>query len=318
MSKLPFQNCLGLLLKAERKRAQIRQLELAGRATISGPTLRLLETGSGTIRSWNLALDALRVRLHGKNLPSGPSIGARVRLLRNRRQLSQRELARLIGVSPPTIVQLERGNRGRLSTLNAVLLALGAGPGLIQNEQAPKFFSSAGNSTGEVDWYTPPALLESLYSIFGIFDLDPCSPTTDKKNAPVRARVHFTQDDDGLILPWNGTVFLNPPYGRTIALWVHKAKSEIEKGTAKTIVALLPSRTDTKWWHDHIATDAHVIFLRGRLSFGAGGQSAPFPSALVLWGATAEQKAALSHAIPGSWSVRGRPEERTRANSETS
>ncbi|MFN0166985.1 MAG: DNA N-6-adenine-methyltransferase [Bryobacteraceae bacterium] len=243
--------------------------------------------------------------MHGRNLPPGETIGKRLAALRKRRRISQRALARLVKVSHPTIVQLERHGTGRLATLDRVLAVLGAGPVLVGEGESPKFFSHAGNSSGTVHWNTPQELLSTLYAVFGPFDLDPCSPSTDKRRAPVRARVHFTSDDDGLNLPWQGVVFVNPPYGREIARWVEKAKSEVQNGNAKIVVALLPSRTDTAWWHDHIADKATVIFLRGRLSFGAGGQSAPFPSALVLWGVASGHLDALAAALPDAWNIAG-------------
>ena len=101
----------------------------------------------------------------------------------------------------------------------------------------------------------------------------------------MRARVHFTAEDDGLSLAWHGTVFVNPPYGRALAAWVAKARREVESGRARTVVALLPARPDTAYWHEHVAGRATVYFLRGRLRFGGSEQSAPFPSALAVWGA---------------------------------
>ena len=101
----------------------------------------------------------------------------------------------------------------------------------------------------------------------------------------MRAKVHLTAEDDGLSAPWRGVVFVNPPYGRALARWVAKARREVELGHARTVVALLPARPDTAYWHDHVAGRAAVYFLRGRLRFGDGGQSAPFPSALAVWGA---------------------------------
>ena len=106
---------------------------------------------------------------------------------------------------------------------------------------------------------------------------------------------------NGLSLPWHGTVFVNPPYGRTLGSWVAKAHREVELGHAKTVVALLPARPDTAYWHGHVAGRAVVYFLRGRLRFGAGDQSAPFPSALAVWGAGPETLAALDVALPGAW-----------------
>jgi hypothetical protein len=102
-------------------------------------------------------------------------------------------------------------------------------------------------------------------------------------------------------VPWHGTVFVKPPYGRTLAAWVAKAHSEVASGHAKPVVVLLPARPDTNYWHDHVAGRSVVYFLRGRLRFGDGKQSAPFPSALAIWGAEAETLAALDVAQVDAW-----------------
>ena len=114
------------------------------------------------------------------------------------------------------------------------------------------------------------SVVEALLSVFGRFDLDPCAAR--KSRSRVRARVHFTHEDDGLSLPWHGVVFVNPPYGRTLGLWVAKARREVEEGRARTVVALLPARPDTAYWHEHVAGRAVVYFLRGRLRFSDGEQ----------------------------------------------
>jgi site-specific DNA-methyltransferase (adenine-specific) len=75
----------------------------------------------------------------------------------------------------------------------------------------------------------------------------------------------------------------------------------VEEGRAKTVVALLPARPDTAYWHAHVAGRATVYFLRGRLRFGDGGNSAPFPSALAVWGAGPEMLPALDAALRGAW-----------------
>lgn len=82
-------------------------------------------------------------------------------------------------------------------------------------------------------------------------------------------------------------MFCNPPYGRAIADWVRKGYEESRKpGT--TVVMLIPSRTDTAYFHDWIFGKAsEVRFLRGRLKFtdedGNGEDAAPFPSAAIVW-----------------------------------
>ena len=73
---------------------------------------------------------------------------------------------------------------------------------------------------------------------------------------------------------------MNPPYGREIIKWMEKAYMESLKGTL--VVCLVPSRTDTKWWHEY-ATKGKITFIRGRLKFGGQKNSAPFPSAVVVF-----------------------------------
>jgi site-specific DNA-methyltransferase (adenine-specific) len=181
------------------------------------------------------------------------------------------------------------------------MLVLGSGAQLIPVNDTPKFFNHAGNASGQHDWETPRDLLERLYRVFNRFDLDPCSPSANKRTAPVHARVHYTADDNGLVLPWFGNVFVNPPYGRELRYWVEKGRNEVATGNAEAVIALIPARTDTTWWHDYIASQADVFFLRGRLSFGQSGQSAPFPSALVVWGASPGMITALEPVLPEHW-----------------
>jgi len=74
---------------------------------------------------------------------------------------------------------------------------------------------------------------------------------------------------------------MNPPYGTKIGLWTGKAKQEAEGGSL--VVGLLPARTDTKWWNNHVHRHADVHFIQGRLKFGGTKNSAPFPSAIAIW-----------------------------------
>lgn len=106
------------------------------------------------------------------------------------------------------------------------------------------------------------------------FTLDPCAT---KENA--KCRRFFTEEDNGLIQDWSGErVFMNPPYGRQIGKWIEKAYSS----GADVAVCLLPSRTDTSWWHDYCMKGT-IRFIRGRVKFGEGKAPAPFPSVLVIF-----------------------------------
>jgi phage N-6-adenine-methyltransferase len=300
--KLSTGSVLGPDLRTHRQARRFTQDQLAAEVGCTAKTIRLLEHGRGNLETWRAVLTHLDLDLVGRNLPAAPSLGQRLATLRRHRRLTQRELAALIGVAQPTIVALERRDEGRLSTLERVLHTLGAGAYLAPRGHVKPFFTHAGNASTNQEWETPAALLEALCAVFGRFDLDPCAPR--KSRARVKARMHWTDEDDGLALGWHGTVFVNPPYGRALARWVAKAHREVQDGRAKLVVALLPARPDTTYWHHHIAGRAAVYFLRGRLKFGDGTQSAPFPSALVVWGAAPEVLQKLDAALKGAWRAR--------------
>ena len=134
-------------------------------------------------------------------------------------------------------------------------------------------------SSRAMDWATPQAFFDQLDSEFH-FTLDPCA---DKSNH--KCDRYFTVADDGLRQPWGGqTVFCNPPYGRAIKDWVKKC-SEEAKQPDTTVVLLIPARTDTAYFHDYIyqKPNVEVRFIRGRLKFGDGKNSAPFPSMIAIF-----------------------------------
>jgi site-specific DNA-methyltransferase (adenine-specific) len=135
--------------------------------------------------------------------------------------------------------------------------------------------SSVHFSSATDEWPTPRSFFETVEREFGPFDLDPCA-TQESAKAPR----YFTKADDGLAQIWSGRVWMNPPYGRTIGLWMKKAYESSQAGCF--VVCLVPARTDTAWWHDY-AMKGTIRFIRGRLKFGESKNSAPFPSALVIF-----------------------------------
>ena len=124
-------------------------------------------------------------------------------------------------------------------------------------------------------WATPQEFFNGLNQEFG-FDLDPCATPDNAK-----CDNFFTAVHDGLKMPWGrSVVFMNPPYGREIAKWMQKAFESSLYGA--TVVCLVPARTDTNWWHDY-AMKGEIRLLKGRLKFGDAKNSAPFPSAVVVF-----------------------------------
>jgi transcriptional regulator with XRE-family HTH domain len=302
MFKLPFpRTSLGSHLKRERQDRRLTQRDLTQQAQVAIPTLRLLESGQDNLTTFWTVLHTLNLAVVGRNLPPGQHIGERIITLRKRKGVSQRALIKLVGVSQPTLIELERHCTGRLQTLDRVLVALGAGAYSASPGSTQAFYVHAGNSSTSETWTTPKELLEPLYSVFGTFDLDPCSPTSNGRTAPVKAGAYFTETEDGLSLPWFGTVFMNPPYGRSLHNWTAKAKAEVEQGNAEVVIGLLPARPDTRYWHRDVAGSASVFFLKGRLRFGNAEQVAPFPSCLVVWGGSDDLLTKLQTILPGSW-----------------
>lgn len=137
----------------------------------------------------------------------------------------------------------------------------------------PVLFSSI-----RMDWATPQAFFDALDAEFQ-FTLDPCASVENAK-----CKKFYTVAENGLAQDWSGeTVFCNPPYGRAIYDWVFKCWRESRK-PCTTVVMLIPSRTDTRYFHEFIYKKARDIrFIRGRLRFGNGTNPAPFPSMVIVF-----------------------------------
>jgi phage N-6-adenine-methyltransferase len=132
-------------------------------------------------------------------------------------------------------------------------------------------FSSATD-----EWATPQDFFDKLMATYR-FTLDVCATAENAKCADF-----YTKEDNGLTKYWMGRCWMNPPYGRDIKYWVKKAY-ESARDNGALVVCLLPARTDTAWWHDYVLPYGEVTFIRGRLKFGGAKNSAPFPSAIVVF-----------------------------------
>lgn len=123
----------------------------------------------------------------------------------------------------------------------------------------PALYTSASEH-----WATPDDVYGKLNEEFQ-FTLDPC---------PLGG-------SGGLSLDWSGErIYCNPPYGRAITDWLKKASE------AALAVFLLPSRTDTRWWHEHALKATEIRFIRGRLSFKRPDgmpSRATFPSVILVY-----------------------------------
>jgi hypothetical protein len=124
------------------------------------------------------------------------------------------------------------------------------------------------------DWWTPPELVAAL----GPFTLDPCAGI----NQPPLAIKGYAPPQDGLLLPWEGRVFCNPPYGPHVIKWADKMALH---GNG---ILLIFARVETRAWR-HIWTTADgILFPFKRITFhrpdGSKAKSGTAPSALVAYG----------------------------------
>jgi len=129
--------------------------------------------------------------------------------------------------------------------------------------------------TGKDEWLTPPDIIFAL----GHFDLDPCSPINRPWDTAYR---HYTVEDNGLYLPWEGRIWCNPPYGTETGKWMQKLAKH---GNG---IALTFARTETRWFFESVWKHAHaLLFLKGRLKFhhvsGKEGNPATAPSVLIAY-----------------------------------
>jgi len=131
-------------------------------------------------------------------------------------------------------------------------------------------------SSNSDEWGTPQFLFDSLDAEFH-FTLDPCST-----NENCKCEKHYTIADNGLEKNWGGeTVYCNPPYSQ-IEKWVEKCFYEAQQDNT-VVVLLIPSRTDTRYFHNFILNRSEIRFVKGRLHFNDEKGTAPFPSMVVVF-----------------------------------
>lgn len=142
------------------------------------------------------------------------------------------------------------------------------------------------------EWFTPEAVLAPLREFSGLVAepaFDPCGHPSNLVATCTVLQEKFRDDPravpewprsaifgDGLALDWSGRglTFCNPPYGRDINRWLAKLT------TADEAIALVPARTDTRWFHAHAWTADAIVFVERRLHFSGASTPAPFPSAI--------------------------------------
>jgi ParB family chromosome partitioning protein len=133
-------------------------------------------------------------------------------------------------------------------------------PWLFDDLSNPLALDAGTHSDG---WYTPSWLVEKARAVLGGIDLDPAS--CEAAQSVVGATRWFGKAEDGLLQPWAGRVWCNPPYSAPTP-WARKAISRYRAGDVTAALILTNSYTETNWWQE-LAGAGAMLFFRGRLQF---------------------------------------------------
>jgi hypothetical protein len=136
-------------------------------------------------------------------------------------------------------------------------------------------------------WLTPQWLID----LIGISDLDPCAYKLNGEFVTKCATDNYTLQDnqDGLTLPWHGSVDCNPPYDQN-PIWLAKCRSYHEE-TGNDVIVLIFNRSETRYFQEHVKHATGILLVQGRICFlNDQGQKQPTPNAssvLIAFGETA-------------------------------
>jgi ParB family chromosome partitioning protein len=132
------------------------------------------------------------------------------------------------------------------------------------------------------EWYTPFLYAEAARRVLGAIDLDPAS--CELANSVIKATRFYSREQDGLSLPWLGRIFLNPPFGVQVGLFVGKLLAEHRAGSVEAAIVLCAARTETRWFRPLL--DHTLCFPSQRIRFwtARGTGAAPFSPAVAYLG----------------------------------
>lgn len=152
------------------------------------------------------------------------------------------------------------------------------------------------------DRFTHPVVLSAVEESFGPIDFDPCWHEASAVR-PV-AYLDFRKGQDGLRDPWQGPVaFVNPPWSAA-KKFLERSYDQWKKGNVKTVICLIPSNTDTTFFHTVLKAEADVYFVMRRMRFFKKDRSQYYSNQavmIVIFGASESAKERFEARLPGSW-----------------
>jgi len=240
-----------------------RHLTSSQQAVIALEVLPLLEEEARERKLATLRQNTDSQRIDYREEQQGKATSQAAQLLHTNRQYVS-DAKKLQREAPDLLEQVREGE-----------MTIPKAKGALRKRQAQSALYSSKSS----EWHTPECIIERVVRVMGEIDLDPCS-NEGEPNVP--AGQHFTKATDGLSRPWTGRVYMNPPYGQGIILWVEHLCQQFERGDVSEAIALVPARTDPAWFRR--LREYARCFVWGRLKFSGNGTGAPFPSMAVYLG----------------------------------
>jgi ParB family chromosome partitioning protein len=123
-----------------------------------------------------------------------------------------------------------------------------------------------GQNSGDNEWYTPEEYIAAAVRVMGRIDLDPASSPTANDN--IGAATFYTAQDNGLIQPWNGRLWMNPPYAQPlIGQFAERMVEQYQAGNVKAAIVLVNNGTETQWFQTLASVASAVCFPKGRIKF---------------------------------------------------
>jgi len=99
---------------------------------------------------------------------------------------------------------------------------------------------------GSPERYTPEHFADLVTEAFdGEITVDPASCA--RANKTIKAKHYYDISTNGLVQPWKGNVFLNPPYD-DMRNWIDKLLDEFNRCAIKQAILLSNTATDTEWF----------------------------------------------------------------------
>lgn len=121
-------------------------------------------------------------------------------------------------------------------------------------------------NSGNTEWLTPPEIIEAARAVMMGIELDPASSHAAQKI--VKAERYYTAEQDGLLQPWEGRVWLNPPYRQPLIQKFTQVLCEsFDSGKVLQAIVLTNNASETRWFQAIAHRSAAICFPKTRIKF---------------------------------------------------